>query len=236
MVSFDWQKIFINDLTGEFALEIVFRTAFMFITVLTILRLSGKRGIRQLSIFELAIIIGLGSAAGDPMFNEDIAILPAVVVCVTAIAIYRAITWLTPKFERFERIVEGKPVYIVEDGIMVFKDDAKDSLSRDEFFAELRDKGVEHLGEVKTAILETNGNMSVFYYPKEKVKPGLPILPKIYDQRVAKISRAGLYACAYCGKVVHLASGQHSCTRCHHQEWVKAQIETDHDAAAPEAR
>src|SRR5690606_31440780 len=132
------------DLTGEFALEIVFRTAFMFITVLTILRLSGKRGIRQLSIFELAIIIGLGSAAGDPMFNEDIAILPAVVVCVTAIAIYRAITWLTPKFERFERIVEGKPVYIVEDGIMVFKDDAKDSLSRDEFFAELRDKGVEH--------------------------------------------------------------------------------------------
>jgi len=163
------------------------------------------------------------------MFNQDVALIPAVIVCVTAIGIYRVITWLTPKFERFEKLVEGTPVYIVENGIMVFKDDAKDSLSRDEFFAELRDKGVEHLGQVKTAILETNGNMSVYYYSREKVKPGLPILPKRYDRRTADISHPGLYACAYCGKVIHLAGGKHTCTRCHHQEWVKAQRKTEED-------
>lgn len=223
MEFFDWQKVFINDLTGQFALEIVFRTAFMFIAVLAILRLSGKRGIRQLSIFELAIIISLGSAAGDPMFNEEIAILPAIVVFITTIGLYRMITWVTPKSERFEKILEGKPVYIVEEGIMVFKDDAKDTLSKDEFFAELREKGVEHLGQVKTAILETNGNMSVFYYPNEQTRPGLPILPKIYGRHTAQLSEAGLYACAYCGKVVRLTKGKHRCTRCQHHEWVKAQ-------------
>lgn len=223
MESFDWQQIFINELTGQFVLEIIFRTAFMFVVVLVILRLSGKRGIRQLSIFELAIIISLGSAAGDPMFNEDIAVLPAVIVCITTIGLYRIITWITPKSERFERILEGEPVYIVEEGIMVFKDDAKDTLSKDEFFAELREKGVEHLGQVKTAILETNGNMSVFYYPNEKVKPGLPILPKIYNQRTARVDNTGLYACAYCGEVKQLVSGRHTCARCRHSEWVKAQ-------------
>ncbi len=223
MEPFDWQQIFINELTGQFVLEIIFRTAFMFVVVLVILRLSGKRGIRQLSIFELAIIISLGSAAGDPMFNEEIAVLPAVIVCITTIGLYRVITWITPKSEKFERILEGEPVYIVEEGIMVFKDDAKDTLSKDEFFAELREKGVEHLGQVKTAILETNGNMSVFYYPNEEVKPGLPILPKIYSQRTARIDKTGVYACAYCGRVARLSSGQHNCARCRHNEWIEAQ-------------
>src|SRR5690606_24389185 len=158
----DWDRIFLHEVDGRFVLEVVFRTTLMFIVVMAVLRLSGKRGVRQLSIFELAIILSLGSAAGDPMFYDDVAIIPTVLVCATAIGLYRLVTWLMTKSERFERILEGEPVYIIEDSVMTIKDDAKDSLSIDEFFAELRDKGVEHLGQVRAAILETNGSMSVF--------------------------------------------------------------------------
>lgn len=221
MEHLDWYKIFINDLTKQFAAEIVLRTAVMFIVVLAILRLSGKRGIRQLSVFELAIIISLGSAAGDPMFQEDIAILPAVLVCVTVISLYRGITWITTKYEYIENVLEGKPVYIVEDGIMVIKNDTKNTLAKDEFFAELREKGVEHLGQVKTAILETSGNMSVLYYPNDDVKPGLPIFPKLYNRHITVIPAANLYACAFCGWVASLQPGRHHCSRCRHHAWVK---------------
>jgi Predicted membrane protein len=52
----------------------------MFILIIIFLRFSGKRGVRQLSVFELAIILSLGSAAGDPMFNDDIPIIQALIV------------------------------------------------------------------------------------------------------------------------------------------------------------
>ena len=156
------------------------------------------------------------------MFNNDIAILPAVTVCITTIGLYRFITWMMPKSELFEKMLEGQPVYIVENGIMVFKDDAKDTLSKDEFFAELRGKGIEHLGQVKTAILETNGNMSVLFYPDNEIQPGLPIFPHAYNQHTTHITHNGLYACSYCGKVVCLPQGKHRCPRCQHQEWVEA--------------
>lgn len=218
----DWERIFLHEVDGRFALEVVFRTTLMFVVVMAVLRLSGKRGVRQLSIFELAIILSLGSAAGDPMFYDDVAIIPTVLVCATAIGLYRLVTWLMTKSERFERILEGAPVYIVEDSVMTIKDDAKDSLSIDEFFAELRDKGVEHLGQVRAAILETNGSMSVFFYPEDEIRYGLPILPNVYRKHVHIIKQQGLYACIYCGTLRQLPPGHHSCNRCNHHEWVPA--------------
>lgn len=222
MSDIDWHNIFLSDFTYTFLMEVVFRTAIMFVVVLVILRLSGKRGVRQLSVFELVIILSLGSAAGDPMLYQEVAILPALMVCITTITLYRLITWLTTKYGGFENLLEGRPVYIVEEGVMVIKESSKDSLSKDEFFAELREKGVEHLGQVKTAILETSGTMSVFYYPDDEVKPGLPILPKAYDQHHAHVTEAGLYACAYCGTVSRLPPGRHKCKRCSHHGWAKA--------------
>src|SRR5690606_14560187 len=103
----------------------------MFIVVLVILRLSGKRGVRQLSIFELTIILTLVPAAGDAMFYKDVALLATVLVCITAISVYRLITWLMTKSSRFEKLLEGHPVYIIEDSVMVIKEGRKDSLSKD---------------------------------------------------------------------------------------------------------
>ncbi|MEC3881676.1 DUF421 domain-containing protein [Parapedobacter sp. 10938] len=218
----DWNRIFLHDLDGSFALEILFRTVFMFLVVVAILRLSGKRGVRQLSIFELAIILTLGSAAGDAMFYDDVALFATLLVCVTAISLYRLITWLAAKSRRFEKLVEGKAVYIVEDSVMTIKDDEKESLSKEEFFAELREKGVEHLGQVRAAILETGGNLSVFFYANEDVKYGLPILPHAYDKHTDTVKDEGLYACVVCGTLERLAAGRHRCPRCKHHEWVKA--------------
>lgn len=67
----DWASIFIHDTTWNFAFEVALRAAIMFIMIIVFLRFTGKRGVRQLSIFELTIILSLGSIAGDPMFTED---------------------------------------------------------------------------------------------------------------------------------------------------------------------
>ena len=63
----NWQELLFGDEATSFLFEIAFRTFLMFILVLILLRLTGKRSIKQLSIFEIVMIIALGSAAGDPM-------------------------------------------------------------------------------------------------------------------------------------------------------------------------
>ena len=82
-------NIFLSDTTWDFALEIIIRCVVMYLIIIIFLRLTGKRGIRQLSIFEIAIILCLGSAAGDPMFTEDIPIIHAFIVFVVILILYR---------------------------------------------------------------------------------------------------------------------------------------------------
>jgi len=64
---FDFHRIFVGDTPPLFLLEIVFRTLIMYAYTVALLRVLGKRGMGQLSMLELAIIIAFGSAVGDPM-------------------------------------------------------------------------------------------------------------------------------------------------------------------------
>lgn len=216
-----WADVFLNDLTVTFAVEIIVRTLVMFTLILIILRLSGKKGVRQLSIFEVAIIIGFGSAAGDPMFTKDIAIIPSVIVLITILLFYRAVTWFASKNEKFESVLEGDPIYVIEDGVFVLNNNSL-TFAKDEFLSELRQQSIEHLGQVRIAILETTGNVSFYYYSDDDVKPGMPVLPKVYSQKSKTISMAGNYACTYCGNVEHIKGQRHNCSRCKKDEWLKA--------------
>ena len=221
MMELDLERIFLNSLEFSYVLEILVRTLIMFIMVLVVLRLSGKKGVRQLSLFEVAIIISLGSAAGDPMFTKDIPIIPALIVFAVIIGLYRLIIWLAVKSERVETILEGNPEYIIEDGRFVLLDSNKSTFAKDEFLSEMRQQSIEHVGQVRVAILETTGTVSFFYYSDEDVKPGLPVLPKPYSQMSPKITANGNYACAYCANVEQL-SAPASCSRCKKDVWVPA--------------
>lgn len=82
LLSIDWTKLLVGEENIEFLIEISIRTIIMYFIILIGLRLLGKRGVRQLSVFELVVIISLGSAAGDPMFYKEIGLLtPIVILC-----------------------------------------------------------------------------------------------------------------------------------------------------------
>jgi uncharacterized membrane protein YcaP (DUF421 family) len=220
----DWGRMLLNDLPIEFLLEVLGRTVLMFVVIFTALRVAGKRGVRQLSVFELVLIIGLGSAAGDPMFYEDVGVLPALLVFGLVIALYRLMTYLAAKNKKIENVIEGKPVCLIRDGEFSLEGFEKEDLGQDEFFMELRIDKVEHLGQVRQAYLETNGMISIFYYANEDVKPGLPIWPDVFAEKSARILKAGTYACTFCGNVetVDQPTHDHECDRCHRTEWVRA--------------
>lgn len=221
MANIEWQNIFLNDLNFSMVLEIGIRTLIMFILVLVFLRSTGKKGVRQLSIFEVAIIISLGSAAGDPMLNSESAILPSLLVFVVILGIYRGVTFWAAKSQRMENVLEGVPMYIVENGMFTLKEDSDSTFAKDEFFAEMRVQSIEHLGQVRTAILETNGQVSFLYYQDDQVRYGLPLFPKIYLKKSNEVSVEGVYACTHCGNIAKL-TGPEECERCKKKEWVMA--------------
>ncbi|RYG40787.1 MAG: DUF421 domain-containing protein, partial [Chitinophagaceae bacterium] len=90
--SFSWKELLLGDQEWDFLPEVGLRTFVMFAVILIGLSILGKRGVKQLSVFELVVIIGLGSAAGDPMFYKDVGLIPAFIVFAIVISLYSLVT------------------------------------------------------------------------------------------------------------------------------------------------
>ena len=207
----------------SFLVSIMLRTFVMFLLILIFLRLLGKRGIKQLSVFELVVILGLGSAAGDPMIYKEIGVFSALVAFSVVTICYKLLTVLVFKFKWIETLVEGEEVYIIKKGKFSIEEFRKESLSKDEFFMELRLQGVFHLGQVEYAILETTGEVSVYFFDHEHTKYGLPILPDSLKKTVKVFETDTFYSCTFCGQTVkYIAQNNFICPKCNKNEWVKA--------------
>lgn len=210
---FDFQRIFLGDLPLEFVLEVAFRTAFMFAFTVILVRLLGKRGMGQLSPFELVIIIALGSSVGDPMFYPDVPLLHAMIVVTVIVLMQRALVRVADRSKLVERFVESEPRLFVREGVVDIDALARERFARDELFTMLREEGVEQLGQVKRAYLEPSGRVSVWMHLPENAQPGLPILPQNDPDRPepsecsALSTFDGPAACCACGYVAEAKTG-----------------------------
>lgn len=221
VINMDIFSIFFAKTTLAMMSEIVLRCIVMYLIIIIFLRLTGKRGIRQLSIFEVAIILCLGSAAGDPMFAQDLPLSHAALIFLVILILYRFTTWIMMKSKRIEDLLEGKAMYVVQDGRLIHKDFRKKLYSQDEFFSEMRNESIEHLGQVRAALLESDGSISLLYYQDSEVKWGLPIFPNDYV-KVNAIEANTFYSCMLCGETSLLTHADQACHRCHHTSWAKS--------------
>lgn len=227
--SWDWHRIWIGDQSPVFLLEILFRTSVLFVYLLIMIRLMGQRGIGDVSFFEIALIIAIGSAAGDPMFYPDVPLLHGMAAITVVVALHQFVLKASQRSQKIQRLTEGEPQPIVTDGLLDLNGIEQAQLARNEVMFELRQRGVEHLGQVRRAYFEVDGQVSVFFYDSENVRPGLPILPPEPMQTKGpqagdRIDESGAYACANCGYVLQLEQNEHFrvCPRCKEIEWARA--------------
>lgn len=225
MSPFDFQRMLINDLPISFLYEVVFRASLAFIAVFLFLKCSGRRGIRQLSLFELVIILTLGSAAGDVSFYHDVALLPVVVVFLTLLVIYRLTIFAISRNKHFHALIEGVPVTVVKDGLYQLKSLKKLNISSSELLMEFRQRGVEHLGQVRLAIVETDGDVSLYFFSTEDIRPGLSVLPPEHRDEYKIATHSGLHCCVNCGftDLIESKCGAR-CNRCGKEIWSPALV------------
>ena len=221
--NLNFNQVLMGKEEWTFIPEIALRTLVMFIVLLLSLRLLGKRGVKQLSVFELVVIISLGSAAGDPMFYKEVGLIAGIVVFIVIIIAYKFISLIVNKSKTFEKLLEGTATCLIENGKFAIDNFKKETLAQDEFFSELRLKSIAHLGQVKLAIIETSGNISVYYYEDIEVKYGLPIIPSLFCNQINEISQNGYYSCSFCGNTIHLIVTEKAfCKVCQNKRWVKS--------------
>ncbi len=141
-------------------LSVVVRTAIIATLVFIIVKWLGGKGIGQLSPFGLLIVVGLGSAIGDPMLYKEISITQAMAAVIIAVIFFKVIDYLTLKSRRFRDSLEPKPILLVEQGSIVDNGLKKAKMDITEFEAEMRLKGIEDVREIKYARLESKGSIS----------------------------------------------------------------------------
>lgn len=94
MKAFDLQRMALDNVPVAFLGEVALRSFYTFVLVFLFLKVTGRRGVRQMSLFEVLIILTLGSAAGDVAFYDDVPMLPVLVVFITLALLYRLVMWL----------------------------------------------------------------------------------------------------------------------------------------------
>jgi uncharacterized membrane protein YcaP (DUF421 family) len=217
IIPFDWQRLFISDQApAGFLWEVLVRSVFAFVLTIGALRITGKRGVRQLSLFEFGLILVLGSAAGDATFYHDVPLLYVLVVFAVVMVLYVLCNYLIDSHPSVERLFEGAPELIIVDGEIDFAAFTKASLTAQELFGQLRQYQVEHLGQVRRLYLEATGEVSAYFFEPEHERPGLPIWPEVYHHPLHELPQAGRYACHACATVRELPAGPAPahCPRC----------------------
>ena len=145
----------------------VVRTALMYLVLLGVIRLLGKRQVGQMEPSEFVVTMVIANLAAIPLEEKDLSLWAGVVPIATIFVLERILSLLTLKSIRFRRILCGKPVILVENGRPLWEELRKTRVTMDELMAHLRLKDVLDIRTVRYAILETNGSLSVFPYAQE---------------------------------------------------------------------
>lgn len=220
MTDFDFHKFLINDLPYAFLFEVVIRVFIAYSVVFIFLKISGRRGVQQLSLFEVVIILTLGSASGDVTFYDDVPVLPVIMVFIVLLALYRLTTWAMSRSTTLSTLIEGEVVTLISQGKYVSSNLDKLNISEDEFLMELRHAGAEHLGQIRLGLVEVDGQLSLYFFKDEDVVPGLSVLPAEHRPCFTLIPQDGLYACKRCGLTQEMRTGDKgNCPECGRDIW-----------------
>jgi uncharacterized membrane protein YcaP (DUF421 family) len=150
-------------------LQIVARTAAVYLVVLAGVRLSGKREVGQMTPFDLTLLLLISNAVQNAMTGSDTSLAGGIVAAATLLILNYLIAEVSGGNRRFRRFVQGQPSLLVHDGQVISAHMAKEHVSTDELQRALREHGISSVHDVALAVLEVDGSISCLKY--DEIKP-----------------------------------------------------------------
>ena len=145
-----------------------FRTVVLYLVLIFVIRMMGKRQIGQMEASEFVVTMLVANLAAIPMQDSGIPLYSGLVPILTVLGMELCLSCMIMKSVLFRRLLCGKPVILIDNGHILQDNLRRTRVTLDELTGHLREKDVLDIRTVQYAILETDGNLSVFPYPKER--------------------------------------------------------------------
>ena len=142
------------------------RTVLLYLTMIVVVRIMGKRQIGQMEPSEFVVTMMVANLATIPMEDDGIALFAGFVPICVILGAELVLSFINLKSSKVRKLLCGKPVILIENGNILQENLRKTRVTLDELTGHLREKDILDLQTVQFAILETSGNLSVFPYPK----------------------------------------------------------------------
>lgn len=143
------------------AWSIVLRTVIVYGAILIGLRIAGKREMGQMTAFDLVVILLIANAVQNAMVGPDTSLTGGLIAAAVLIALDVVIARARQLLPFLRRAVEGTPVLLIHDGQFVSAHLAREGVAESDVMMAIREHGVSDIKEVKMAVLETDGSISV---------------------------------------------------------------------------
>lgn len=145
-------------------MDIVLRSAVIFVFVMIVVRLLGRRELSKMEPFDLLILVVIADFVQQGVTQQDYSVTGAVLAVGTFGLLIVATSWLSWRFPRTRPLLDGNPVVLVEDGKPIMDNLRRERISIEELAAQARLQQIASMNTVRWAILETNGDIS--FIPK----------------------------------------------------------------------
>ncbi len=177
-------------------LTIIFRTFFLYVLILIILRIMGKKELGQLSVVDFVVSIMLAELAVIAIEKPDSSLIDNILPMIILMIIQMTLAFATLKSKKLRDLLDGKPTIIINKGKIDEEAMRKNRYNFDDLLFQLRVNDIKNITDVEFAILETTGELSVL--KKEKKKKGSMTLPLILDgaiqeSNLEKINKTNLW-------------------------------------------
>ena len=141
-------------------MDLVFRTAFVFLLILVVTRAVGRRELSSLEPFDMILLVVIGDLVQQGVTQSDYSLTGATTVIATLALLTVLTAWLSFRVRRLRPILEGEPIVLVTDGRILERNLHRQRMTVEELVAEARQQQISSLDDVRFAVLETNGTIS----------------------------------------------------------------------------
>lgn len=142
-------------------LEKIIRPILVYIFLVIVLRIFGKRELAQLNPFDLIVLLTLSNTLQNAIIGQDNSVLGGAVGAVTLLSFNYVVVRFLFKHRRLDQIVEGKPLKLIEGGKIRHKAMAKELITESELLAIVHRQGFRNLSDIENCVLEENGTFYV---------------------------------------------------------------------------
>jgi uncharacterized membrane protein YcaP (DUF421 family) len=139
--------------------EKVLRAALVYVVLLILIRLAGKRGLASMNIFDLIVFLLIAGVVEDAIVGDDTSVVGGAVSAITLVAVNRAVSFLVDTSPLAARILEGKPTQVIEDGQVVPGALRKLGLRDSELEHAIRSQNGDDVSEVESGKLTPSGQL-----------------------------------------------------------------------------